>query len=62
MLDILNMLNRALLRLDKKYISGEFNDLSLYKTAGQKKSQTTKDTLLRELLLQPSFIILPVRG
>ncbi|KAG0431241.1 hypothetical protein DMUE_5585 [Dictyocoela muelleri] len=45
----------ALIRLDKKYLSGELNDLSLYKAAGRKKSQTAKDTTLERNLISTEF-------
>ncbi|KAG0441627.1 hypothetical protein DMUE_0904 [Dictyocoela muelleri] len=55
MLKILNMSKIALIRLDKKYLSGELNDLSLYKTADQKKSKTTKGTIFEINLIATEF-------
>ncbi|KAG0434939.1 hypothetical protein DMUE_4966 [Dictyocoela muelleri] len=61
MLGILNMSKRALIRLAKKYIYGELNDLSLYKTAGRKKSLTAKDTTFEINLIATEFSHPPVQ-
>lgn len=57
--DILNISICTCRRLYKKYLEGEFLDLSQYKSAGEKKSVTSKDITFEKSLIASELSLNP---